>query len=56
MSTHVVMFRAGSRLADKGKVEGGGGGGDHPVPEIRGGPQAPPLNPPRCSIAAQRCI
>ena len=26
MSTHVVMFRAGSRPADKGKVEGGGGG------------------------------
>ena len=35
MSTHVVMFRAGSKPPDEGK---GVGGSDHPVPEIRGGP------------------
>ena len=47
MSTHEVMFRAGSKPPDEGKgVEGGGGCSDHPVPEIRGGPRAPPLNPP----------
>ena len=37
MSTHEVMFRAGSKPPDEGKGVGGGGG-DHPVPEIRGGP------------------
>ena len=36
MSTYVVMFHARSRPSDEGK-EGGGGRGDHPVPEIREG-------------------
>ena len=44
MSTHEVMFRTGSKPPDEGV--GGGGCSDHPVPEIRGGPRAPPLNPP----------
>ena len=46
MSTHEVMFRTGSKPPDEGKgVMGGGGCSDHPVPEIRGGPWVPPLNP-----------
>ena len=36
------MFRAVSRPSDKGKVGGGEGGGDHPVPEIRGAPGPSP--------------
>ena len=46
MSTHEVMFCTGSKPPDEGKGVGGGGYSDHPVPEIRGGPRAPPLNPP----------
>ena len=46
MSTHEVMFRTGSKPPDEGKGVGGRGCSDHPVHEIRGGPRAPPLNPP----------
>ena len=37
MSTYVVMFHARSRPSDEGKEVGGGGRGDHLVPEIREG-------------------
>ena len=53
MSTHEVMFRTGSKPPDEGKGVGGGGCSDHPVPEIRGGPRAPPLNPPLINRRAE---
>lgn len=42
MYTQVVMFRAGSRPSDE-KKGGEGGGGDHPVLEIRRGGGDGPL-------------